>query len=121
MAKSNKILTELLAMSNVDILMDKDARQIEVLKTKLLDDFSYYLEVAPSAQVLLIAAEQALATLFEEQCQNLNKVADLLDLFQGSDLNPDKSKKCRQLKIPFNWEEFCEKESACPGCKDFDL
>gem|GEM_PF-3502832 len=121
MATSNKILTELLAMSNVDILMDKDARQIEVLKTKLLDDFSYYLEVAPSAQVLLIAAEQALATLFEEQCQNLNKVADLLDLFQGSDLNSDKSKKCRQLKIPFNWEEFCEKESACPGCKDFDL
>lgn len=114
MARSNKTLTELLAMSNVDILMDKHAKEIEGLKTKLLDDFSYYLEVAPSAQVLLIAAEQALATLFEEHCQNLDKIANLLDMFQGSDSNSDKPK-------PFNWEEFCEEEPAYPGCKDFDL
>lgn len=114
MARSNKTLTELLAMSNVDILMDKHAKEIEGLKTKLLDDFSYYLEVAPSAQVLLIAAEQALATLFEEHYQNINKVADLLELFQCSDSNSDKPK-------PFNWEEFCEEEPAYPGCKDFDL
>jgi hypothetical protein len=114
MARSNKTLTELLAMSDVDKIMDKHAKEIESLRTKLLDDFSYYLEVTPSAQVLLIAAEQALATLFEEHCQSLDKIANLLDMFQGSDLKSDKPK-------PFNWKEFCEEEPAYPGCKDFDL
>lgn len=107
-------------MSNVDILMDKHTKEIETLKTKLLDDFSYYFEVASSAQVLLIAAEQALATLFEEHSQNLNKVGDLLEVFQCFEVFQCSALGSDKPKLS-NWEKFCEEQPAYPGCKDFDL